>query len=45
MEKTYIDILVELRKNIENDIIPRKGRERILKLIAKLEEELYPYSA
>ena len=43
-ELSYIDLLVKLNNDVENDIIPEKEKKEILNLISQLELKLWKYS-
>lgn len=46
MERTYVEILLELQGNIESDcMMPAEEKAKILKKVSLLEEVLWKYSA
>lgn len=44
-ERTYLEILSELRRSVEQDLIPYAEREVIMQHIIGLEVALWKYSA
>ena len=45
MERTYLDLLAQLRAAVQSDFIPWKHRKVILEHIEELERLLFAYSA
>lgn len=46
MERTYVEILLELQANIKSDcVMPAEEKEKILKKVSWLEKVLWKYSA
>lgn len=43
-EMSYIDLLYELKSNVQSDNIPKVEKENIIEIIEELESVLWKYS-